>query len=183
MPKSSNQLVLMVDGPDVTGKTHIAQGLSQFLGIPYYKNPGEKVAFGKDPMWFHNTMKYGNPMLFTFLAQTGYDVVIDRGYACEAVYPPIFRGTPVDWDAIRVADEHAAKLGVVFIIPFRSSYAGIQDARNPEITSEKLAQIHAGFVHFANFTQCSVLHLCVDDENLNRQIRDIEKFLIDIGRM
>ena len=102
---------------------------------------------------------------------------MDRGYPCEKVYSAAFdRWT--DHDVIDRLDEVYASMHAKIVIPRRSSYASVKD-QFESITPEKLEEIDKLYVEFAHWTRCEVLMLNVDDEDLKREISEIEDFVYD----
>lgn len=173
--KVSNQLVVLFDGPDKCGKTEMARELARRLEIPYFKNTAEWDAFSHSPDYFANAMKYGDDYFYRFLRDTGVSCVLDRSYPSEWVYSKVYKRKTFN-DSLKKVDGLAASFGTKVILPYRSSYLGMKDDIH-EIGEEELVAIHKEYSNFAKWTRCDVLNLCVDDENLDREMNDIYKFL------
>ncbi len=171
----ANQIVFFC-GPDMCGKTQMAKELSRRTGLPYYKASAEKFSFTDNQSRFINDIKYACPARLDLLQQIGTGIVYDRGYPCEYVYSKFF-GRPTEEQAIWALDDRYAAMGAAIIIPYRSSYEGIQDDLDPTIGQTKLEQLQALYDKFMTLTKCRVLKLNVDDENLNRELTDIMTFL------
>jgi thymidylate kinase len=167
-----NQIVFFC-GVDMCGKTQMAKALSQQMNLPYYKASTEKNGFVEDQSRFINDIRYSCPARLDLLTQIGTGIIYDRGYPCEWVYSHFFN-RPTDLDAIWMLDEKYAALDAVIIIPFRTSYTGITDDLDPTI-EKKLTELQKLYDKFA--TKCKVSKLCVDDENLERELFDITNFI------
>ena len=113
-------------GPDMTGKSNIAEALASKLNIPVFKNSGEWKTKLDSPDYFLNLLRYGGPFLMDFMRQTKSPVILDRFYPCELVYARAFdRETDnkvVDW-----MDKSFAEIGGKFILCVRKDYSGLID--------------------------------------------------------
>jgi thymidylate kinase len=170
------QTVIIFDGPDRCGKTEISKELSKRLCIPRFKNEKEKQFFANDEGYFVNSLRYGDPYFVSYLKQSGASVILDRSFPSEYVYSSVM-GRETDSRVLRAVDEMYAGIGTTVIVPYRTSYDGIKDDQFDVLDSNKLRQIHDKYEEFIAWTKCDTLHLCVDDEDLDREIRDILFFL------
>jgi thymidylate kinase len=173
------QRVVIVVGPDMTGKTQIAKELASRLQVPYFKASSEHHAFMNEPDKFVKDIRYADPRLIDFIAQTGASVVMDRGFPCEFVYATAF-GRETDYEAIHRIDLAYRAIDANVIICLRKNgFAGITDDLDPtRLTSEKLEQIQELYRAYANcHIVCRFLFLYVDDEDLDREVKDILSFL------
>lgn len=78
-------MILLIDGPDGTGKTTICNELASLLKIPLVKMPNMK-------QYFENGMteefsKFFNEILVQFKTT---DFILDRGYTSSLVYSKVF---------------------------------------------------------------------------------------------
>ena len=172
------QIVIMV-GPDRSGKTQIAKELGWRLDIPCYKASSEHSVFLGDQKQFINDIRYADPRLVDFIKQTNASVVMDRGFPCERVYSHVFQRS-TDLEAIRQIDESYASLGAVVVVCLRKNgYEGIVDDLDPDrIDSAMLQKIHNAYVEYvAGFMKCKYMFLYVDDEDLDREVNEIIEFL------
>ena len=169
------QHVIIFDGPDMCGKTEMASELSRLLKVPYFKNENEWEFFEKDPNYFRNALAYGDTFFYSYLQQTNASVILDRSYPSEWVYSKVFFRV-TNKDALKSVDTMASQVGVKIIIPYRTSYAGIEDQFS-SITPERLVSIDKLYKEFASWTACDVLLLNVDSEDLNDEIFEILKFI------
>lgn len=173
--------IIFLSSPDMTGKTNIAKKLAKDYNLPYYKASSEHGAFLNNQNRFINDIQWSCPARFDLLKQQidqGFinGIVYDRGYPCEWVYSRFF-GRKTDDSSIFWLDEQYAKLGAYIIIPFRTSYEGIVDDLDSKIDSKSLKKLDNLYLDFMSLSKCKILRLCVDDENLEREIKDIKKFI------
>lgn len=169
------QHVIIFDGPDRCGKSEMSKHLASILGIPYFKNESEWNAFSNDKEYFSNAMKYGDDFFYRFLRDTGVSCILDRSYPSEWVYSKVY-GRKTHDDSLKWIDGIASSIGTKIIVPYRSSYAGMRDDIH-DIDDEHLQKIHNEYVNFLGWTSCKSLHICVDDENLDREMSEIAEFL------
>ena len=153
----------------------MAKELSKRLDVPYFKNARQKMFFEADPGYFVRAMKYGDPYFGDYLKQTGASVIFDRAYPSEWVYAQAF-DRETDWEMLRLVDEMYSSLGLKIICPFRSSYAKVKD-QFVAIDEQKLWVIHQLYSEFCSWTKCDVLRFCVDDEDIERQMKLIVSFM------
>jgi len=74
-------------------------------------------------------------------------------------------------------DKKLSQMGAKIVICRRRSYNGIQDDLYSYIDSNALAQIDLLYEEFTKWTECDVYTLWVDDENLDREIKEIKEWL------
>ena len=170
------QLILSFEGPDRSGKSEISLELSKILGIPRFKNAGEWLENIQSTSYFSNTLTYGNTMLIDFIEQVGCDVIFDRHYPSEWVYSRFF-GRETNDVIMSKIDKKLSQMGAKIVICRRRSYNGIQDDLYSYIDSNALAQIDLLYEEFTKWTECDVYTLWVDDENLDREIKEIKEWL------
>jgi thymidylate kinase len=155
------QRIIIFDGPDGTGKTNIAQALSEKISVPYFKFSGEADYWRKGQ--FKTALEFDQPFMLEFLKQTRYDVIWDRAYPAEYVYSQIY-DRETNMELIGKLDAEYARLGAWIVIPMRENYT---DSRPDELVSrDALRSLHDGYEDFCNkFTLCSTLRLYVDTFN------------------
>jgi hypothetical protein len=164
-------------GPDMTGKSNIAQELSELTGIPVFKNSGEWKTQLDSPDYFLNLLRFGGPFLMDFIRQTDASVILDRFYPCELVYSRAFsRGT--DEKALAWMDKSFAEINGKFIICLRDDYSDLVDDQYPDqLPTSMLSSLSIHYRNFAKWTKCEYLILKTDDMDLNKQIEKIKIFL------
>lgn len=167
--------VIIFDGTDACGKTNMAKELARVTDIPYFKNSDEHKYFLKDPNYFINAIRYVDTYFTSYLEASGASVILDRAWPSEWIYSKVM-GRNTDLDVLRELDRRHAKLGTKLIIPWRSNYSQIRD--DYDVVKENIETIHRLYMEFANsWTTCQVLLLNVDDENLDREMTDIRRFI------
>ena len=162
------QRIVMFVGPDRCGKTQIAQEVSKRSGIPYFKASSEHDAFLSSRVskreLFLNQLRYADPRVIDVFKQGGFSMLFDRAYPCEVAYASVFNR---EW----------SKLGAAIILCQRSSYDGIYDDLDPTVGPKMLQAIHDAYEEFARWTQCRLLRLNVDDEDLDREVAEVTSFI------
>ena len=166
--------VIVIDGPDGCGKTHIGKELARITGIPYFKNVDEHKYFLKDPSYFIHAIRYVDTFFTSYLEASGASVILDRSFPSEWVYSRVL-GRKTDMDVLRELDERHARLGTKIIIPYRTDYTKVQD--DYDVVNKNIRQLHDTYMEFARWTKCSHMLLNVDDEDLRREVSDIQDFM------
>lgn len=157
-------------GPDMTGKSNIAQALSKELGLPVFKNTGEWKTKLSSEDYFVNLLRFGGPFLMDFMKQTNVSVIMDRFYPCELVYSKAF-GRSTDMNAIEWMDNEFSKVNGKFIICLKKNYHGLVDDIYPDqLPTEKLIELDKLYKDFYRYTKCDAHILYTDDENLDSQL-------------
>lgn len=175
--KMSRGKLIIIEGVDQCGKSEISHALAARLGYTYFKNDAERREFGSNGSYFINTLRYGLTYFLSFLRQSDVGVIFDRCYPSEFTYAKAF-GRETDWDVLRECDDEMARLGAVIVIAYRTSYDGISDDSHPHLIGPKrLKELDTLYQEFARWTHVPVLWLNVDDENLEREVSEVETFL------
>lgn len=174
------QLIFFV-GPDMCGKTQIAQAVAFATGIPYFKATSEHTSFLSSRVskndQFLNQLRFADPRVYDVLRQTKHSVIFDRGFPCEYAYSSVFN-RETDMTMLRHMDEGYASLGANVILCHRSSYAGIQDDLDPSVEQHTLNELHDAYWEFSRWTKCKLMKLNVDDEDLNREVTEVLDFVV-----
>lgn len=170
------QRIIFCVGPDRCGKTEISKALSESIGVPRFKASSEHETFLKHQERFVDQLRSLEPRMVDFLRQTGHSVIFDRGYPCECAYSQVLN-RETDWKVLSYVDSAMADMGARVIICRRSSYKGIVDDIDPSLEENRLQQLDNAYVDFSRWTKCKTLLLNVDDENLEREIREIQEWL------
>jgi thymidylate kinase len=172
-----HQQILIIEGPDKTGKSEIAHELSRRLNVHYFKARGEKANFRGDGHQFLNELLYADPRQLDLIEQLNLSIVMDRGFPSEFAYSMVFNRA-TDIPAIARADEEYARLGARLILCTRSSYDGLVDEDRPDlITPENLYKLEQRYRMFFASSKCRSMVLNVDDENLDREMSEILTWL------
>ncbi len=177
---NTKQTIVMFVGSDMTGKTQIAKELSRITFVPYFKATSEHTTFLSSRYstndQFLNQLRFADPRVFDLLRQTGHSVIFDRAYPCEFSYSKVL-GRETDLKMLHHVDESWASIGTKIVFCHRSSYKGIVDDLDPTIEEKHLQQLHDAYEEFIGWTKCQVLRLNVDDENLDREVNEVMKFI------
>ena len=172
---NKKQHVIIFDGPDVCGKTEMAKELSRLIKVPYFKNENEWKYFEADPNYFKNALSYGDTFFYSYLKQTCSSVILDRSYPSEWVYSKAFLRVTNE-EALKAVDTLAYGVNTKIIIPYRTSYDGLEDQFS-SITPSRLDEIEQLYREFIGWTSCDTLLLNVDAEDLDAEIFQILKFV------
>jgi len=173
----SDQKIIMVVGPDMCGKTQIAQALAKDQNIGYFKATSEHETYLSMKERFLLQLQHADPRTLDLLKQIGFSAVFDRAYPCEFAYSRVFK-RKTDNNKLVMLDREYAKLGAKIILCRRTSYKGIVDDIDPHITSTILEDLDRAYNEFCGWTRCDVLQLNVDDENIQRELTDIKNWLL-----
>jgi len=165
-------MMLSIEGPDMCGKSEIAKELSRRLQHTYYKNSGEWSADLRSTEYFKNLLLYGGTLMTDLLCQIRPDVVLDRYYPSEFAYSKVFK-RETDISVLERIDKKFAESGGRHIICRRKSYKGLKDDLHDYVDSSLLEELDSAYEDFALRTNCPVLTLWVDDEDLEREMKDI----------
>jgi hypothetical protein len=171
------QRIFIIEGPDNTGKTHIAQRLSQLTSIPVFKrNLGgflEKDLYSRKD-GFKTAFEFDQTYIVDFLKQVKCSVIFDRCFPSEWVYSLTYkreRNEPL----LKLIDEEYAKLNAMIIICLRKERN--YDKFHDDITApEYNIPLHENYVQFHYWTSCKNLVLFTDNEDVNKQVDCILTF-------
>lgn len=172
----SKQKIVILCGPDRCGKTNIIEELSRRTKIPTFKAKVQREFFVGDRKNFLPFLRYGETTILDMVEQLGSSVLFDRLWPCEWVYSRCF-GRETDDNVVAKLDARYAALNALIVVCHRSSYAGIEDDDDPsvkQVTLEKLDALYHDFAKQAK-TRCEFLN--VDDEDLEREITQILKWM------
>lgn len=171
-----NDLVLFVCGPDKCGKTNIIERLSNEFNIPSFKASDEHRTFLKNQKEFLYQLRYSDFRTYDLVSQLGLSVLFDRGYPCEKVYAEFF-GRQTDIVALEALDAMYAQLGAKILLCTRHDFTGIIDDLDQRLDSNALEKISNLYHSFAQWTKCETFTLYVDDEDIDREIKEIKQWL------
>jgi len=169
-----SQRVVIFDGPDMCGKTNIAKALSGQLDIPYFKNIDEHKYFLTDKAYFCNAIRYVDTYFTSYLQASGASVILDRAWPSEWIYSQALNRCTF-MDVINELDTKHAAMGTKIVIPFRTDYSMVKD--DYDVINENIQKIHDLYMAFAEWSKCDTLLINVDDENLDRELAEINAFL------
>jgi hypothetical protein len=169
------QKIIIFEGVDMCGKTHIAQALSTVMRIPYFKGRKEHSRFFEQS----REKSYIEAFFFLidFLEQTKYSAIIDRFHASEYVYSRVY-GRPVDVDKLNKIDELLTKIGGVIIYCYKDDMFGFYDEI---VEKEKIEFLKNKYWDWTENTNMPVLRLNTESEDLNAQLETIINWLYKLN--
>lgn len=139
---------IIVVGPDRVGKTTIVDLMSRIMNVPKFKCPAEKQIFkegGRQSLAFDYTLTH-------FIAQTGYRMISDRGYICEAVYSGVFK-RQTDMELLSKIDEAHANLGTKILYLYSSE---IPDEEDDLVPKDRYWDVVRGYDTVCSLSNCIV---------------------------
>ena len=168
-----NQVVIF-EGPDRCGKTEIGQALSVRMGYSYLKNKNEEFYF-KQPYLFPLAAEIEGRYLLNFLNQVRFQhsgIILDRSMPSEWVYAQVYNRSYSDfvWDF----DSEMAAQGGKIVYCYKDHYS---DYHDDLVDFSEIDVIKKLYMEYLSRTKMPVLYLKTDDENLGRQLSEIESFL------
>lgn len=157
------------------GKTHQAKELSDRINVPYFKNAAEHVHFINNPAYFRDAVRYVDTYFTSYLESVSdVSIILDRFWPSEWVYSRVFERER-DEDVLASLDERHARLGTHIIIPYRTDYSRVKD--DYDCVNKNIQKINDTYFEFAKWSKCKTLLLNVDDENLERELKETLQFL------
>ena len=166
-----NQQLIIFEGPDLCGKTNIAEEVSRRLGIPVYKSGREHDLFhDKDAQYL--TLKYGNYEMIKILETTSSSIMFDRFFPSEWVYSQIYDRTR-DLDLVLEYDKYWASLGGKIVWLDKPN----MDGKDELIESSRYNEIRQKYEEYMQLTRCNVFRLDTSDRDLETQATKICNFI------
>jgi hypothetical protein len=166
------QQIVVLSGPDMCGKTQIANELSRRTGIPCFKASTEHQSFLNEQNKFLLQLRYADPRALDIITQTGCSIIMDRGWPCEFAYSRFFN-RDTDLEQLRRIDDGYAALGALVVFCYRTSYDGLVDDLSSRLGPSALASIDKSYRDFLRWTSCRTKLLNVDDEDLDREVGEL----------
>jgi len=165
------QQLIIFEGPDLCGKTNIAEAVSRRLGIPVYKSGREHDLFhDKDSQYL--TLKYGNYEMIKILETTRASIMFDRFFPSEWVYSQVYDRTR-DLGLVMEFDEYWASLGGKIIWLDKLEMDGTDEL----IEQSRYNEIRHKYQQYMSLTNCDVFRLDTSDRNLENQVNKICNFI------
>jgi len=166
------QKILFFEGVDKTGKSSIAKRLSEIISTPYFKNTTEKLFFTDKTITKYRWLD--QLYLYEFLKQTGYSVIIDRGFISDLVYTRIFRKKNKETiEKLIIVDKLFASIGAKIIYCYKTKNTLVDDV----IDIDKYSSLSNEYDRFLKLSFCEILKLDTTDEKINEQIKRIVKWI------
>jgi len=166
------QKILFFEGVDKTGKSSIAKRLSKIISTLYFKNTTEKLFFTDKTITKYRWLD--QLYLYEFLKQTGYSVIIDRGFISDLVYTRIFRKKNKETiEKLIIVDKLFASIGAKIIYCYKTKNTFVDDV----IDIDKYSSLSNEYDRFLKLSFCEILKLDTTDEKINEQIKRIVKWI------
>tara|TARA_B100000700_G_C15034356_1_gene852104 strand:- start:648 stop:1166 length:519 start_codon:yes stop_codon:yes gene_type:complete len=165
------QQLIIFEGPDMCGKTEIAQAVSDRLNVPVYKSGLEHDLFHcKNAQYL--VLKYGNYEMIKLLETTNANVIFDRFFPSEWVYSQVYDRTR-DLELVMKYDKYWASLGGKIIWLDKPQ----MDGEDELIDSSRYNEIRQKYKQYMSLTDCDVFRLDTTDRNLEKQVNKICNFI------
>lgn len=162
---------MIFEGADKTAKSTIARELAARLGIPYFQSSLDRewLLSGEFPTRYEPAMRY----LADFVRQTRVEAVIDRSYPSEYAYSRALGRETMKSSRMEELDCAWLAMGAVIV------YCERENAREDEHVARAVQlRVKAFYEHFlGDVTRLPVLRLATDDEDLERECREVARFL------
>lgn len=160
------QQIIILEGHDMTGKTHIAKALSEKLNIPVVKV--ERQAKWSDPLI---ELMYGVEVHTQIAQQSGYSFIYDRLYPSEYAYSRTYGRTTSHEQLISV-DERFAEMGATIVV-FHKDPKSFQEDDKGLIDISKYETLTKWYKDFGRLTKCKFLMIDTTDEDIEKQLEQI----------
>lgn len=165
----SKQKIIILEGHDRSGKSHIAKALSKELAIPIYKAHRDKHWW--DPII---NIHYFTEAVTQFIEQTGISVILDRWMPSDYMYSTLFK-RDISFNKIFELDARFAKMNALLVICFKNEDKYIVDTEDFEFVNPKMyTQMTELYTEYCKQSKIkNILFLNTSDENINSQIKTI----------
>ena len=169
-------MIILMEGCDCTGKTHIAVALSHASRYPYFKYQGVKEdnIKSEERINIHEKEELYSIALLETLEP---NLIIDRHYVGDYAYGRLYRNHPVE--RIRKVDEAFARIRNHLIVICHKPALTVKT--EDFIPSEDYKYINDAYIDFyENFTKTNCILLDTTSENLPMQIAKIMQCTNDV---
>lgn len=163
---AKKQTLIIMEGHDMAGKTHIAEALSKKLTVPIVKIKRHEKWF--DPMM---DLIYAGETHCQIAEQTGYSFIYDRLYPSEYAYSRAY-GRVTSHEKIMNLDERYAAMDALIVVCYKDPKAYQEDDK-AIIEVSKYDSLTMWYKEFKKITKCKFLMLDTTDENLEKQLETI----------
>ena len=174
---TTTQRIIIIEGHDTSGKTHIASALSKELNIPVFKASRDKHWW--DPMV---NLLYFSEGISQFIEQTGTSVILDRWMPSDYMYSKLFN-RDISYHKIWELDHRFAKLNTLLIVCYKDAEKYIDDKVDFEFVDKTMYSKMTDLYHqYVETTQLRhVLILNTSSEDIETQLYTITNYLKDNG--
>jgi thymidylate kinase len=164
------QTIIILEGHDRSGKSHIAAALSKELDIPVFKVQRNKHDWSPEM-----NLKYLTEGVTQFLEQSGASAILDRWHPSDYMYDKLF-DRPSDLNKIFDIDKRLAKLNTLLVICYKTPEHYQDDPEDADFVNPtmytKMTDYYMEFINNSKIKRKLVLN--TSDENLNNQIHKIK---------
>lgn len=170
------QVRLIIEGFDNTGKSTISKALGQTTRTPVFKNNLEGRLFRGVGINYYHNLQIGTPTLIQFMEQTWgpkQGAIFDRFLPSEFAYSQAYK-RQTDFDLIWEFDQRLADLDFGLIICYKPE---IKDFEDDLVKAEMNDVVSQYFLEYSLQTKMPTLILNTGDENIDAQIKSINYWL------
>ena len=160
LDRADPQTIVIMEGPDNCGKSHVGRSLSHLMEVPYFRPPNQHELWHKGS--FLESLRNYDPLMASFMTQTGFSVIFDRSYASERCYSSVF-GRETDDEMLTRLDMEYSRMGAIFVILLRREYGS--HGGDCVVPDGELIKLHDAYRNFIEWTRCSCIVMHVDDFN------------------
>ena len=111
--------------------------------------------------------------IYHFIKQTKHSVIVDRSYPCEYAYSKVYNRKSND-EATFLLDEKYSELNTKIIFCYKTKYKKFEDDL---VSLKDVEKINDKYKEFFTKSKTKYLALDTTDENINKQMIKIMKFL------
>jgi thymidylate kinase len=166
------QTVIILEGHDTSGKSHIAQALSDKLNIPIFKVSRDKYWW--DPLV---NLVYMTEGITQFIEKTGASVILDRWHPSDFMYSKLF-DRDISTKKIGDIDARMAKLNTLVVYCYKNQDVYIDDKEDAEfVNKEMYSRMTRLYESYSRESLCRCLWINTSDQNIEEQLQKIEKAL------
>jgi len=166
------QTIIIFEGHDMSGKTHIAEALSKKLNIPIFKMNRTKYFW--DPLSYQT---YATEAITQMLEQTKQSVILDRSFPSDYLYSKLFK-RPYDYEKHWITDGRFAAMDTLIVYCYKNEEFYLHDEEDKEFISvTDYNRMKAIYDDFFISSCCRHCELNTSDENLDEQLSIIMKYI------
>lgn len=172
-----NQVILILEGLDKTGKSFLARALNKSLNVPIYK--GTSAPKTKEELRTldrREIVRVDLNTLHEFLKQTQHSVIIDRLFLSELVYSKVYH-RPVDEAFLWDVDKQFAELGTIVIYCMTTpEHLKKRFVEEKIVNINNTATIMSHYAYALTKTQCAVIRYLSEAtpiDSVVQQVADI----------
>jgi thymidylate kinase len=169
----NKQTIIVLEGHDKSGKTHIAAALSAELNIPSFKAIRSRF-------WWGPIVKiiYLVECIMQFIEQSGTSIILDRWIPSDYVYSKLF-DRDISYRKIWEIDERLSKLNTTIVFCYKKDEKFIHDVEDEMFINEsqyrKMTELYRDYSHQSKVK--NILFLDTSDENLVEQLKTIKSYI------